>query len=178
PDADGDGVADKDDECPNEAGPAENKGCPWADADGDGVLDKDDKCPEVAGTVANQGCPEVTAEVQKQLNDYARTILFDTGKSTLKPASTSVFVDIIRILAEYPTAKFTVEGHTDSQGSAKTNQALSEARALSVKEFLVAEGIDAFRLSAVGYGEDRPMADNKTSKGRAENRRVEINLVK
>ena len=74
----------KDDECPNEAGPAANKGCPWADTDGDGVLDKDDKCPEVAGTVANTGCPEVTEEVQKQLNDYARTILFDTGKSSFK----------------------------------------------------------------------------------------------
>tara|TARA_R110002167_G_scaffold13570_1_gene56188 strand:- start:4247 stop:5587 length:1341 start_codon:yes stop_codon:yes gene_type:complete len=178
PDADGDGVADKDDACPNEAGPAANKGCPYQDKDGDGVLDKDDLCPDVAGTVANKGCPEVTAEVQKQLNAYAKTILFDTGKASLKAESTAVFVDIIRILGEYPTAKFAVEGHTDSQGGAKTNQALSEARALSVKDFLVQQGIDAFRLSAVGYGEDRPIADNKTSKGRAENRRVEINLVK
>ncbi|WP_339836044.1 OmpA family protein [uncultured Maribacter sp.] len=178
PDADGDGVADKDDACPSEAGPAENKGCPWADKDGDGVLDKDDQCPDVAGTVANAGCPEVTEEVQKQLNDYARTILFDTGKSSIKAESTSVMVDIITILKEYPTAKFTVEGHTDSVGSEKLNQSLSESRALSVKEFLVDKGIEEFRLSAVGYGESKPMATNNTRAGRTQNRRVEINLVK
>ena len=178
PDADGDGVADKDDECPNEAGPADNKGCPWADKDGDGVLDKDDACPDVAGTVANKGCPEVTAEVQKQLNDYAKTILFDTGKASLKPESTSVFVDIIRILAEYPTAKFTVEGHTDSVGSEKLNQSLSEKRANSVRDFLIAEGIAADRLSAIGYGESKPIASNNTRSGRAQNRRTEINLKK
>ena len=178
PDADGDGVADKDDACPSEAGPAENKGCPWADKDSDGVLDKDDQCPDVAGTVANAGCPEVTEEVQKQLNDYARTILFDTGKSSIKAESTSVMVDIITILKEYPNSKFTVEGHTDSVGSEKLNQSLSESRALSVKEFLVDKGIEEFRLSAVGYGESKPIATNNTKAGRTQNRRVEINLVK
>tara|TARA_R110000868_G_scaffold68720_5_gene203270 strand:- start:11489 stop:12829 length:1341 start_codon:yes stop_codon:yes gene_type:complete len=178
PDADGDGVADKDDACPAEAGPASNKGCPFLDKDGDGVLDKDDACPDVAGTVANKGCPEVTAEVQKKLNDYARTILFDTGKSSIKAESTSVMVDIITILKEYPNSKFTVEGHTDSVGSAKLNQSLSESRALSVKEFLVEKGIEEFRLSAIGYGEEKPMASNSTRAGRTQNRRVEINLVK
>ena len=178
PDSDGDGVADKDDECPNEAGPAANNGCPWPDTDGDGVLDKDDQCPEVAGTVANKGCPEVTEEVQKQLNDYARTILFDTGKSSIKAESTSVMVDIIQILNEYPTAKFTVEGHTDSVGSDKLNQKLSEERANSVRDFLIDKGIDSSRLSAIGYGEEKPIATNNTRAGRAQNRRVEINLVK
>jgi len=178
PDADGDGVADKDDECPNEAGPAENDGCPWPDSDNDGVLDKDDQCPEVAGTVANNGCPEVTEEVQKQLNDYARTILFDTGKSSIKAESTSVMVDIIQILNEYPTAKFTVEGHTDSVGGEKLNQKLSEERANSVRDFLIDKGIDSNRLSAIGYGEAKPIATNNTRAGRAQNRRVEINLVK
>ena len=178
PDADGDGVADKDDECPNEAGPAANNGCPWPDSDGDGVLDKDDQCPEVAGTVANNGCPEVTEEVQKQLNDYARTILFDTGKSSIKAESTSVMVDIIQILNEYPTAKFTVEGHTDSVGSDQLNQKLSEERANSVRNFLIDKGIDAGRLTAIGYGEEKPIATNNTRAGRAQNRRVEINLVK
>ena len=178
PDADGDGVADKDDACPNEAGPAENKGCPWADKDNDGVLDKDDQCPDVAGTVANNGCPEVTAEVQKQLNDYARTILFDTGKASLKTETVSVFVDIIKILNEYPTAKFTVEGHTDSVGSDKLNQSLSEKRANSVRDFLVKEGIGSDRLTAIGYGESKPIATNNTRAGRKENRRVEINLIK
>ncbi|MGY3792376.1 OmpA family protein [uncultured Aquimarina sp.] len=178
PDADGDGITDSKDGCPNEAGPAANNGCPYQDKDGDGVLDKDDNCPDVAGTVANNGCPEVTEEIQKTLNEYAAQVLFDSGKSTIKDQSTKVLNDIIGILKEYPTAKFTVEGHTDSQGAAKANQRLSDARANAVKNFLTSNGIDQFRLSAVGYGEDRPIASNKTRKGRAQNRRVEINLVK
>ena len=178
PDADGDGVTDADDNCPDEAGPAANKGCPWADKDGDGVLDKDDKCPDVKGTVANAGCPEVSDEVQKTLNEYAKTILFDTGKSSIKAQSEAVLVDIIKILNEYPNSKFTVEGHTDSVGSEKLNQGLSDSRANSVKEYLVKNGIDEFRLSALGYGESKPIDSNNTSKGRANNRRVEINLAK
>ncbi len=178
PDADGDGVTDADDKCPNEAGPASNKGCPWADKDGDSVLDKDDKCPDVKGTVANNGCPEVTAQVQATLNEYAKTILFDTGKASIKSQSEVVLGDIIGILKEYSTAKFTVEGHTDSVGSEKLNQRLSDSRANSVKEYLVANGIDAFRLSALGYGEAKPIDSNKSRAGRANNRRVEINLAK
>jgi outer membrane protein OmpA-like peptidoglycan-associated protein len=178
PDADGDGVADKDDACPNEAGPAANKGCPWPDRDGDSVLDKDDQCPDVAGTVANNGCPEVTQEVQDQLNEYAKTILFDLGKSSIKTDSETVLRDIVAILKKYPTARFTVEGHTDSSGSAKTNQKLSELRAQSVVEWLTNNGIPVSRLSAIGYGEDKPIASNATRSGRAQNRRVEINLIK
>ncbi|MFI1744634.1 OmpA family protein [Thalassobellus sediminis] len=178
PDADGDGVTDGDDKCPNVAGPAANNGCPWPDTDGDGVLDKDDKCPDVKGTVANNGCPEVSEEVQATLNEYAKTILFDTGKASIKSQSEAVLADIIAILKEYPTAKFTVEGHTDSVGSEKLNQRLSDSRANAVKEYLVKNGIDAFRLSALGYGEAKPIDSNKTRKGRANNRRVEINLAK
>ena len=178
PDTDGDGVPDPDDKCPNEGGPASNAGCPYEDRDGDTVIDKDDKCPDVAGTVANNGCPEVTEEVQAKLNEYAKTILFDLGKATIKSESESVLNDIVAILKEYPTAKFTVEGHTDSSGSNTLNQKLSDSRALSVKDYLVNNGIDGFRLSSAGYGEDRPIASNKTRAGRAQNRRVEINLVK
>jgi len=178
PDADGDGVTDADDKCPNQAGPAANGGCPWPDTDGDGVLDKDDQCPDVKGTVANKGCPEVSEEVQKTLNEYAKTILFDTGKSSIKAQSAAVLEDIIKILKEYPNSKFTVEGHTDSTGSDELNQKLSDARANAVKEYLVEHGIDAFRLSSLGYGETKPIDTNNTAKGRANNRRVEINLAK
>jgi len=80
PDTDGDGVQDKDDKCKDVKGPKQNGGCPWPDRDGDKVLDKDDKCPDVVGTVANNGCPEVPQEAIKKLNDYAKTILFDSGK--------------------------------------------------------------------------------------------------
>src|SRR5690606_4807138 len=176
PDADGDGVADKDDACPDEAGPASMNGCP--DRDGDGVTDKDDACPDVAGVVANKGCPEVTEEIREQLNAFAKTILFDTGKSTIKADSNQTLQVITDILEKFPNAKFTVEGHTDSTGSDKLNKSLSEARALAVKQYLVDHGIDEFRLSAIGYGEERPIASNNTAAGRKENRRVEINLNK
>ncbi|SDB60881.1 Outer membrane protein OmpA [Flavobacteriaceae bacterium MAR_2010_188] len=178
PDADGDGVTDAEDECPNEAGPAANKGCPYQDKDGDGVLDKDDECPEVAGTVANKGCPEITEEKQKQLNDYAKTILFDLNKASIKSESEPVLEDIIAILNEYPNSKFTVEGHTDSSGSDAYNMKLSDERAISVKDYLVSHGVDQFRLSSKGFGEERPIDTNNTRAGRANNRRVEINLAK
>ena len=165
PDADGDGIADGDDKCPNVAGPAANQGCPWPDTDGDGVLDKDDLCPDVKGTVANNGCPEVTEAVKKALNAYAKTILFDTGKSSIKSQSAEVLQNIIDILKEYPNAKFNIEGHTDSTGSEANNQKLSESRASSVKDYLVKNGIEAGRLSSKGYGESKPIDSNKTRAG-------------
>ncbi|MEX0313530.1 MAG: DUF5723 family protein [Allomuricauda sp.] len=176
PDTDNDGLIDKDDRCPMDAGKIENNGCP--DTDGDTVVDIDDHCPEIVGVITNHGCPDFTHVIQKQLNDYARTILFDSGKSTIKTESVSTMVDIIQILNEYPNTKFTVEGHTDSVGSNTTNQRLSEARANSVRDFLVNEGIAENRLNAIGYGEDKPIATNNTRAGRKQNRRVEINLVK
>ncbi|NNK17570.1 MAG: OmpA family protein [Maribacter sp.] len=178
PDADGDGIADKDDECPNEAGPSENNGCPWPDKDGDSVLDKDDACPDVPGTVSNKGCPELPEAVKKALNDYAKTILFDTGKATIKERSEKVLKDIVGILEEYPIARFNIDGHTDSVGSASLNQKLSQERAYSVMNYLIENGIASSRLEATGYGEDRPLADNRTASGRKTNRRVEINLIK
>lgn len=178
PDSDNDGLIDKEDDCPNQAGPSANNGCPWPDTDGDGVLDKDDQCPNEPGTVANNGCPEVTEEVQSELNEYAKTINFDTGKSSITKDSEEALVAILAILDEYPTAKFSIDGHTDSVGSAKSNKSLSEARALSVKEYLVSNGVNEFRLSSTGYGEEKPIADNSSKSGRAKNRRVEINLVK
>ena len=178
PDADGDGVADKDDKCPTVAGAKENAGCPWPDTDGDGVADKDDKCPTVAGTVANNGCPEVSDEAQKKLNDYGKTILFNSGKASFQEQTLPVLQSITAILKEYPTAKFSLEGHTDSTGSDALNQNLSEERAAAVKNFLVENGIDASRLSSKGFGESMPVDSNKTAKGRLNNRRVEVKLVK
>jgi outer membrane protein OmpA-like peptidoglycan-associated protein len=178
PDADGDGITDADDSCPNEAGPSSNGGCPFYDADGDGVEDKNDQCPDIAGTVANNGCPEVTIEIINQLNEYSKTILFDTGKTTIRTESNSVIQDMADVMAAYPNAMFEVEGHTDSVGSAKNNQKLSEARAQSVHDALVGLGIDDARISYIGYGEDRPVASNNTAAGRQENRRVEVSLKK
>jgi outer membrane protein OmpA-like peptidoglycan-associated protein len=180
PDADGDGVADNVDDCPNEAGPAANKGCPWPDTDGDGVLDKDDKCPNEAGTVANNGCPEIhpTPEVVNALNTYARSILFNSGKSTFKTETDKVLQAMVVIFKEYPQANFSIEGHTDSTGAKASNQLLSERRANAVMDYLVANGINAERLSAKGFGEDNPIDSNNTRDGRANNRRVEVKLLK
>ncbi|RDI11859.1 OmpA family protein [Flavobacterium sp. AG291] len=178
PDTDGDGIADKDDKCPDVKGPRENGGCPWPDTDGDGVLDKDDLCPNVKGTAANKGCPEVTEEVVKKLNDYGKTILFNSGKSSFKDETIPVLEAMNAIFKEYPHAKFILEGHTDSDGSNALNQTLSENRAAAVKTWLVEHGIAADRLRSVGFGETKPIASNKTAKGKAQNRRVEVKLIK
>jgi len=178
PDTDGDGVADKDDKCPQVKGPKENGGCPWPDTDGDGVLDKDDKCPNVKGTVANNGCPEITEEQVSKLNAYAKTILFNSGKATFKPETMPVLEAINAILKEYPTSRFSIEGHTDSDGSNALNQTLSENRAAAVKNFLIENGIETSRLRSTGFGETKPIDTNKTAKGKANNRRVEVKLIK
>ena len=178
PDTDGDGIADKDDKCPDVAGPAENGGCPWPDTDGDGVLDKDDLCPEVAGPASNKGCPEPDEKEQKQLNQYAKTILFDTGKATIKFQSAEVLNQILNVLKKYPNSRFRIEGHTDSIGKRAKNMILSQNRADAVKVYLIQGGIDAGRLESQGFGPDRPIASNKNKKGRELNRRVEINLIK
>ncbi|KAB1160737.1 OmpA family protein [Tenacibaculum aiptasiae] len=181
PDADGDGVVDGKDKCPNTAGPAENGGCPWPDTDGDGVLDKDDKCPKVAGVASNNGCPEVVIkeEAVKKLNDFARAIYFNSGRTTFRTGVTGKLDLIAGIMKEYPKANFSIQGHTDSQGRASTNMKLSQRRAKAVLDYLVGKaGVAANRLSSQGFGEDYPIADNKTRAGRAQNRRVEIKLVK
>jgi OOP family OmpA-OmpF porin len=102
---------------------------------------------------------------------------FDTNKATFKKADDADVEKAVEFLKKYPTAKFELEGHTDSTGSPAYNQKLSEKRAEAVKERLVKRGIDPARIHAVGYGETKPVADNKTVKGRAENRRVEVLIL-
>ena len=175
-DTDKDGIPDNKDACPEVAGPKEFNGCP--DTDGDGVLDKDDLCPEVAGPASNKGCPEPDEKEQKQLNQYAKTILFDTGKATIKFQSAEVLNQIINVLKKYPNSRFRIEGHTDSTGKKAKNMILSQNRADAVKVYLIQGGIDAGRLESQGFGPEKPIASNKNKKGRELNRRVEINLIK
>lgn len=179
PDADKDGVADKDDKCPSVAGPKENAGCPWADTDKDGVADKDDECPEVAGPASNKGCPEVTAAVLESVKVEAKSIYFNSGKATFKSEDVPVKIESISsLLKQYPNAKFSIEGHTDSDGSDAFNQKLSQERADVVRNALIERGIKAANLTAVGYGESKPIASNKTAAGKAKNRRTEVVLQK
>jgi len=112
------------------------------------------------------------------LNSYAKTILFDVDKSTIKKQSDVVLNDIIAIMKEYPTAKFLIEGHCDGYGTVELNNKLSEARAAAVENYLQENGIADDRLSSKGFGKSNPLYTNKTREGRAGNRRVEISLDK
>jgi outer membrane protein OmpA-like peptidoglycan-associated protein len=180
PDTDGDGLADKDDKCPTVVGPKSNGGCPILDADKDGVPDLQDDCPTVAGPASNKGCPEVTPEVIEKLKIQARSVFFNSGKSTFKigDASTVASLDAMKeILTNYPNAKFSIEGHTDSDGSDVLNQKLSEDRANAVRNVLIEKGIKPENLTAVGFGESKPIGSNKTKAGKAQNRRTEVRHV-
>ena len=179
PDNDGDGVLDAKDRCPKEAGPVENGGCPDVDTDGDGIVDRLDNCPNEPGTAANHGCKAkqlvVITKNQLQILDQVK---FQTGTAKLSTASNALLDNIQRVLGAHgEIKKIRVEGFTDNVGKRDMNQKLSQARAESVVAYLIKKGIAAERLLAVGHGEDSPIGDNKTAKGRAENRRVEFNIV-
>ena len=101
-------------------------------------------------------------------------INFDTGKWDLKPDGQATVKEIFAMLKSAPALKISIEGHTDNVGAAASNKTLSENRAKSVMNAIVTGGIDAKRLSAVGYGQEKPVADNRSEEGRAKNRRVEL----
>ena len=181
PDTDNDGVSDDKDKCKDVTGSVENNGCPWSDTDKDGVADKDDKCPNVAGVAELNGCPKpvITKAAKAKLDNFAKAIYFNSGKTTFKPGVSTKLDLMAKIMHEYSEAKFNIEGHTDSAGSALTNERISTKRAKAVLDYLVkTAGIKENRLTSIGYGENNPISTNKTKAGRSENRRVEIKLVK
>lgn len=171
-DNDKDGIVNEEDACPDKAGAASLNGCP--DRDGDGVADKDDRCPDVKGNIVNKGCPEIAKEDIKKITNIASKIFFETNSDKLKVASLSQLDELSQILKKYDAANLLIEGHADSQGADAYNLNLSQKRTESVKTYLMGRGIMESRLTAVGYGETKPIADNNTSLGRAKNRRVEL----
>lgn len=176
-DSDGDGVPDYLDKCagtPKEAyGMVDEHGCP-KDTDGDGVPDYMDDCPKIAGTKENNGCPEVKKEVRSLFQRALQGIQFETGKATIKKSSNQILDQIAQVMKENPSYALEIQGHTDNVGKKESNQQLSEDRALAVKKYLTSKGVAESRLTANGYGDERPVASNSTAAGRTQNRRVEF----
>ncbi len=176
PDSDGDGVPDNKDKCPYQAGTVERQGCPVPDRDNDGFADDVDRCPDVYSTT-NQGCPEIRKEVIMQVDKAAKAIFFETGKATLKPISYKSLDAVVAILKADPSLYADIEGHTDNvQPKTYTNMDLSQRRADAVRDYLSGHGISADRMTATGFGETQPVADNGTAAGRAQNRRTVLKL--
>ncbi len=171
-DSDGDGVMDDVDRCPDTAGVMALKGCP--DADGDGIADMDDKCPNAKGTAENKGCPEIPKAEINRITLIGSKLFFENNSDKLKVASLTQLDELTKILMKYDGASLTIEGNTDSVGKDDFNMTLSQKRTESVKQYLVGKGIAESRLIAIGNGETKPVADNKTALGRAKNRRVEL----
>jgi len=120
-----------------------------------------------------------SAELAKALNEKGSVaihgILFDTGKATIKPESAAAIAPIGDLLKSTPALKLEIQGHTDNVGAAAANLKLSQDRAASVKAYIVSTfGVAADRLTTAGFGDTKPVGDNKTDAGRSENRRVEL----
>lgn len=179
-DTDKDGVYDYMDQCPETPAAARNfvdsVGC-FLDSDGDGVYDYEDQCPTIAGVKENLGCPEIKREIRNLLKKAMSGIQFENAKATIKPNSYKILNDIAKIFIDNPTYIIEVQGHTDNVGKYDYNMDLSERRAQAVRTYLINQGVPAERLTAHGYGPDRPIDDNKTKAGRAKNRRVEFNIT-
>jgi OmpA-OmpF porin, OOP family len=185
-DTDGDGIPDYLDKCPNEPedkdGFQDEDGCPDPDNDGDGILDINDKCPNEAETFNGfedeDGCPDAVI-LKKDDVINIDNIYFQSGKADLVASSFPVLDSVKRIFIDNPGLTVRIEGHTDSQGAAAFNKNLSQKRAETVLNYLVKNlGIPKEQLTALGYGEERPVADNKTNEGRAKNRRIEFRVMK
>ncbi len=172
-DSDGDGVTDDKDQCPGtpRGATVDENGCEL-DGDNDGVVDRLDECPDSAPGVQVdiKGC-EIKEEIRLQ------GVNFETNSDRLLPGATNVLDDAVATLKKNPTIRFEVAGHTDSDGSAAYNEGLSARRAQTVYDYLANNGIAEDRMSARGYGESQPIADNATAAGKAQNRRVVLRIT-
>ena len=170
-DTDADGVANSKDLCPNTpaAATVDNTGC-RPDGDKDGVVDVADLCPntEAGEEVDATGCRKAAPIVLSGVN-------FISGSAELTEPAKAILDTVAASIAEHPALKLEVAGHTDDQGPAAFNEALSQQRAEAVRAYLIGKGAIEDNLSAKGYGEAKPIADNATPAGRAQNRRVELN---
>ena len=142
-----------------------------ADSDNDGVADDADKCP---GSPADKpvdadGCTIVSVVLEG--------VQFENNSAELTSGSGDQLDKAVAEMQKYPHVRVEVQAHSDSSGAASYNQMLSEKRANSVRDYMVSKGVAADRLTAKGYGEDKPIASNDTREGRAKNRRVELKII-
>jgi len=173
PDTDKDGVLDCFDKCPDTLihCNVDKDGCPL-DTDKDGVIDCFDKCPDTpAGSkVEKDGCVYEKANVTLNVE-------FEYKKAEVREQYVDEINKVADFLKDFPEKTVTIAGHTDSIASEQYNQKLSEERANAVRQVLIEKfGIDGARITAVGYGETKPIADNETEEGRQKNRRVEAEM--
>jgi outer membrane protein OmpA-like peptidoglycan-associated protein len=179
PDNDHDGLNDVIDKCPMEPedkdGWEDDDGCPDPDNDHDGIVDANDKCPNEFG-IPPDGCPKkyTLVVVTEKKIELKQTVFFDTNKATIKAVSFALLNDVALALKDNPKIKVEVQGHTDSVGDDNFNMKLSQRRAESVLTYLTGKGVGRDRMVPKGYGENVPIADNRTPDGRSQNRRVEF----
>lgn len=143
------------------------------DLDGDGVTNESDHCPDTpaATKVDEKGCKLEEVIILKG-------VVFASNSDKLIGDSRTILDEVAKTLLRYPDQAVEIAGYTDSQGAAAYNQQLSSRRASSVRKYLIAGGVNGEQLTARGYGEESPIADNETTEGRAKNRRVELHLIK
>jgi OOP family OmpA-OmpF porin len=202
PDSDGDGIGDLGDACPRVRGVSSGdpmmNGCPElpTDTDGDTVPDMRDACPQRPGVRSADrrlhGCPPPppqppappppppaprVALVERRI-EITEQVRFETDTAVIRAESDPLLEEVAAVFRAHPELlRVEVQGHTDGEGTPEHNRKLSDDRARAVVAWLVEHGVDASRLSAVGHGEERPIADNGTEEGRAKNRRVEFHVV-
>lgn len=179
-DNDQDRVVDAMDRCPLDAedidGFEDDDGCPERDNDKDGLADARDRCPNEAGPTSGDGCPQkfslITVTAEKI--ELKQTVYFGSAKPVIMQKSYALLDEVATALRSRPSMRVRIEGHTDSRGNRAGNVRLSQARADSVKAYLVGHGVAAGRLETKGFGPDQPIETNKTAAGRERNRRVEF----
>ena len=180
PDNDADGILDGADRCGNDPedpdGFQDTDGCPDRDNDTDGLPDVADRCPNEPGPESEQGCPRVYQDVQItgtaiRINQM---IHFEFNRAVIRPESFGILNTVAQVLRDFPAIAIEVQGHTDSRGDDAFNMRLSAERAEAVRTYLVSQGTAEGRLTSRGYGETMPIESNRSSTGRAANRRVEF----
>jgi OOP family OmpA-OmpF porin len=183
PDNDADGIIDAKDKCPNQPedvdGFQDDDGCPDPDNDGDQIADFEDHCPNTPGVRGGDrpGCPKKNALVvvtEKEIR-ITQQIQFEFNKAVIRPGiSYKILDEVVGVLNDNPTIDLEVQGHTDNVGGDAYNMTLSQARADSVRTYLLTSGIQAARLVAKGYGFHQPLVPNTTAANRELNRRVQF----